>query len=193
MRALHLIAWASTASAFSSPPIHCAIHDSQRLRAAPPIVGAPHIKRLKYTIGGGWGTTRTRVLRPDIHAAMPNGRSPSRKTPQRASVRLDISASAEPLWFVKTETFCKPFPIVKPHLEAHRAWVAGLRAAGTVMTSGYRVDSEGKPGGGGLMLFQATDYDAAEKLVRQDPLIANECVDWQLNEWIAEVGGLSLH
>lgn len=94
---------------------------------------------------------------------------------------------------MKTETFCKPFPVVKPHLEAHRAWVAELRAAGTVVTSGYRVDSEGKPGGGGLMLFQATDYKEAEEIVRRDPLIANECVDWQLNQWIAEVGGLSLH
>ena len=61
------------------------------------------------------------------------------------------------------------------------------------MTSGYRVDSEGNPGGGGLMLFQATDYKEAEEIVRQDPLIANDCVDWQLNQWIAEVGGLSLH
>ena len=136
-----------------------------------------------------WVATTSAFSSPASHS-----RAPSRAAPRHASVRLDGgSASSEPLWFVKTETFCQPFPVVKPHLEAHRAWVAELRAAGTVVTSGYRVDSEGKPGGGGLMLFQATDYKEAEEIVRRDPLIANECVDWQLNQWIAEVGGLSLH
>eukprot|EP00568_Trieres_chinensis_P001049 CAMPEP_0183307264 /NCGR_PEP_ID=MMETSP0160_2-20130417/17230_1 /TAXON_ID=2839 ORGANISM="Odontella Sinensis, Strain Grunow 1884" /NCGR_SAMPLE_ID=MMETSP0160_2 /ASSEMBLY_ACC=CAM_ASM_000250 /LENGTH=140 /DNA_ID=CAMNT_0025470817 /DNA_START=69 /DNA_END=488 /DNA_ORIENTATION=- len=81
-------------------------------------------------------------------------------------------------WFVKTEQFCRPFPEVRPHLEAHRKWVDDLRKSGKCMTSGYRVDSEGKPGGGGLMIFAAKDYAEAEELVRQDPLVANGCVDW---------------
>ena len=93
-------------------------------------------------------------------------------------------------WFVKTEQFCKPFPVVKPHLEAHRAWVAELREAGMTVTSGYRVDAEGKPGGGGLMLFRAFDHKAAVKLCESDPLVANECVDWAVNGWIAEVGDI---
>mmetsp|Transcript_11331 Transcript_11331/g.23173 ORF Transcript_11331/g.23173 Transcript_11331/m.23173 type:complete len:141 (-) Transcript_11331:1415-1837(-) len=95
-------------------------------------------------------------------------------------------------WFVKTEQFCKPFPEVKPHLEAHREWVAALRSEGCCITSGYRVDSDGKPGGGGLMFFAARNYDEAEKLVRQDPLVANECVDWRLNGWIPEVGDIQM-
>ena len=95
-------------------------------------------------------------------------------------------------WFVKTEQFYKPFPEVKPHLEAHREWVARLRADGYCITSGYRVDGEGKPGGGGLMFFAAKNYDEAEALVRTDPLIANKCVDWKLNGWIAEVGDVQL-
>ena len=32
----------------------------------------------------------------------------------------------------------------------------------------------------------------AEALVRQDPLILNECVDWELNGWIADVGDIEL-
>lgn len=81
-------------------------------------------------------------------------------------------------WFVKTEKFCKPFPEVKLHLEAHRAWVRALREQSsneqrTVSSvSGYRVDENDKPGGGGLMIF--------------------ECVDWQLNKWIAETGDISI-
>ena len=82
--------------------------------------------------------------------------------------------------------------MVKPHLEAHRAWVATLREEGYPITSGYRVDAQGKPGGGGLMVFKASCHAAAEELVRRDPLIANDCVDWQLNRWIPEVGDLEL-
>jgi hypothetical protein len=46
-------------------------------------------------------------------------------------VQVRASLSAEDKndglkWFVKTEMFKKPFPVVKPHLEAHRAWVAGV-------------------------------------------------------------------
>jgi ribosomal protein S18 acetylase RimI-like enzyme/uncharacterized protein YciI len=96
-------------------------------------------------------------------------------------------------WFVKTETFCKPFPQVKPHLEAHKEWVAELRhVQGQCITSGYRVDAEGKPGGGGLLFFAAKSYDEAMELVLQDPLVANGCVDWQLNGWIGQVGDVQL-
>lgn len=81
---------------------------------------------------------------------------------------------------------------MKPHLEAHRLWVAKLRSEGVCITSGYRVDADGKPGGGGLMVFAATDYRAAEALVLLDPLVANGCVDWELNGWIPEVGDIEL-
>ena len=67
-----------------------------------------------------------------------------------------------------------------------------LRAAGACITSGYRVDAAGKPGGGGLMLFASADYASAETLVLQDPLVANGCVDWQLNGWVADVGDIVL-
>ena len=99
-------------------------------------------------------------------------------------------------WFVKTEKFCKPYPQVKPHLEAHREWVSSLRdsknSAQQVIASGYRVDENDKPGGGGLMIFAAKDYSAAEELVMNDPLIENECVDWRLNRWIPETGDITL-
>ena len=95
-------------------------------------------------------------------------------------------------WFCKTETFKKPFPEVKPHLEAHKDWVKQLRRQGYCITSGYRVDSEGKPGRGGLMFLAAKSYEVAQKLVLQDPLVANDCVDWQLNGWIGQVGDIQM-
>jgi len=95
-------------------------------------------------------------------------------------------------WFCKTETFKKPFPHVKVHLEAHKEWVMDLRRQGYCITSGYRVDSKGRPGGGGLMFLAAKDYEEAHKLVLQDPLVANDCVDWQLNGWIGQVGEIQM-
>jgi uncharacterized protein YciI len=77
-------------------------------------------------------------------------------------------------WFIKTETFRLP------------------RQQGVLITSGYLVDQAGRPGGGGLLLLAAQDYATAEALVRQDPLIANGCVDWQLQGWIPAVGDLAV-
>ena len=95
-------------------------------------------------------------------------------------------------WFIKTETFRLPRPQLLAHLQAHHAWVAELRQQGVVMSSGYLVDQAGRPGGGGLLLLAADDYAAAEALVLQDPLIANGCVDWQLQGWIPAVGDLAV-
>jgi uncharacterized protein YciI/GNAT superfamily N-acetyltransferase len=95
-------------------------------------------------------------------------------------------------WFCKTETFKRPFPEVKPHLEAHKQWVMDLRRQGYCITSGYRVDSEGKPGGGGLLFLAAKNYEDAHQLVLQDPLVENGCVDWELNGWIGQVGNIQM-
>lgn len=120
---------------------------------------------------------------------------------QQQQQRKEVALKAAPdglHWFVKTEQFCKPFPEVKPYLEAHREWVRSVREESDddntqqTLVSGYRVDENDRPGGGGLMIFAAKDYEAAEKFVRNDPLVANECVDWQLNKWIAETGDISI-
>eukprot|EP00980_Cylindrotheca_fusiformis_P023470 scaffold10507_cov128-Cylindrotheca_fusiformis.AAC.3 len=95
-------------------------------------------------------------------------------------------------WFCKTETFKQPYPKVKPYLEEHVQWVNKLRAEGYCITSGYRVDSEGRPGGGGLMFLAAESYKDAHRLILQDPLVRNDCVDWELNGWIGQVGDLQM-
>ena len=95
-------------------------------------------------------------------------------------------------WFCKTENFKRPFPEVKPYLEAHKEWVRSLRQSGYCITSGYRVDEQGRPGGGGLMFLAAENYDAALQLVMQDPLVGNDCVEWALNGWIGQEGGIQL-
>eukprot|EP00547_Thalassionema_nitzschioides_P012874 CAMPEP_0194259834 /NCGR_PEP_ID=MMETSP0158-20130606/44471_1 /TAXON_ID=33649 /ORGANISM="Thalassionema nitzschioides, Strain L26-B" /LENGTH=319 /DNA_ID=CAMNT_0038999779 /DNA_START=15 /DNA_END=977 /DNA_ORIENTATION=+ len=95
-------------------------------------------------------------------------------------------------WFCKTEQFKKPYPEVKPYLEEHKLWVLDMRKSGHCMTSGYRVDEKGRPGGGGLMFLAAKTYDEAQSIVLKDPLVANDCVDWVLNGWNRQVGDIEI-
>lgn len=95
-------------------------------------------------------------------------------------------------WFIKTETFRLPYEQVIPHLRDHRCWVERLRQEGQRVSSGYLVDGHGQPGGGGLLLLEATDHEAARALVLQDPMIIGECVEWQLQGWIPAVGDLEV-
>ena len=100
-------------------------------------------------------------------------------------------------WFIKSETFTEAFralpgPERSAQLQAHRDWVQAQRAGGLAMASGFLVDGQHKPGGGGLLVFQAGSYTEALALIQQDPLIAAGWVDWQLHQWIAAAGDLAL-
>jgi uncharacterized protein YciI len=95
-------------------------------------------------------------------------------------------------WFIKRETFRRPYAELRPHLAVHRAWVERLRAEGVRISSGYLVDGEGKPGGGGLLLLEASDHASAEALILQDPVVVSGLVDWSLHQWIGAVGELDV-
>lgn len=95
-------------------------------------------------------------------------------------------------WFIKRETFRRPYAELRPHLRAHRAWVEELRERGVRISSGYLVDGDGQPGGGGLLLLEAEDFASAEVLIRQDPVVASGLVDWTLHQWIGAVGDLGV-
>ena len=96
-------------------------------------------------------------------------------------------------WFVKTETFtavaaAMPVEQRRITLEAHRHWVVQEAAAGRRLRSGYLVDGERRPGGGGLLMFEASSYAEALAWVENDPMIRAGLVDWQLQEWIPVSG-----
>eukprot|EP00534_Pseudo-nitzschia_fraudulenta_P015671 CAMPEP_0201247082 /NCGR_PEP_ID=MMETSP0852-20130820/52890_1 /ASSEMBLY_ACC=CAM_ASM_000632 /TAXON_ID=183588 /ORGANISM="Pseudo-nitzschia fraudulenta, Strain WWA7" /LENGTH=412 /DNA_ID=CAMNT_0047545433 /DNA_START=12 /DNA_END=1250 /DNA_ORIENTATION=- len=126
----------------------------------------------------------------DLEMEVPRGA----KKKNQATVRKDPLPGES--WFCKTERFktSLAFPEIKPHLDAHTEWVKSVRDAGEVcIVSGYRVDAEGRPGGGGLMFLAAKSYEEAYDLVSQyDPLIVNGCVDWELNGWIGQVGDIKV-
>jgi uncharacterized protein YciI len=93
-------------------------------------------------------------------------------------------------WYVKHETFRQPYAAMQPHLAAHRTWVAELRGAGVRISSGYLVDGENRPGGGGLLLLEANDYASALAWIEQDPMVRSGGVDWSLQRWVAVEGNL---
>ena len=96
-------------------------------------------------------------------------------------------------WFVKTETFTAaaaalPVERRRPTLEAHRRWVVQETTAGRRLRSGFLVDGDRRPGGGGLLMFEASSYADALAWVENDPMIRAGLVDWQLQEWIPVSG-----
>jgi uncharacterized protein YciI len=98
--------------------------------------------------------------------------------------------------FIKHETFTPATAALsvaqrRLHLEAHRDWVEQQRTSGSILSSGFLVDGEGQPGGGGLLVLKAESYDQALALVQKDPMIARGLVHWTLEEW-RPVAGLPL-
>ena len=96
-------------------------------------------------------------------------------------------------WFVKTETFTVVAAALaveqrRPTLEAHRRWVADEAAAGRRLRSGYLVDGDRRPGGGGLLMFEASSYADALAWVQNDPMILAGLGDWLVQEWIPVSG-----
>jgi len=95
-------------------------------------------------------------------------------------------------WFIKRETFLWPREQLRPHLEAHVSWVRSLQQQGHHISSGYLVDDQGQPGGGGLLLLEAGDFSSALALIEQDPMVRSGGVIWQLHQWMAVVGDLAM-
>ncbi len=96
-------------------------------------------------------------------------------------------------WFVKTETFTAeaaalPVEQRRPIIQAHRQWVQQEKAKGRSIQSGYLVDEYQRPGGGGLLIFEAASYTEALVWVQNDPMICADLVDWKLQEWISVSG-----
>ena len=96
-------------------------------------------------------------------------------------------------WFVKHETFTAetadlPLEQRRPLLDAHRAWVEQEAKAGRRVRSGFLVDAQRRPGGGGLLIFEAASFTEALEWVQQDPMIQADLVSWTLQEWIPVSG-----
>ena len=90
--------------------------------------------------------------------------------------------------FVKTEIIKKEFisqnKFKKKFVDKHILWIKKLKKAGINIKSGFLVNEIKEPGAGGLLIIEANTYEAALKIIKEDPMIKNKIVDWKLNEWI---------
>lgn len=92
--------------------------------------------------------------------------------------------------FIKTEKFKdKTLGLSniarKKFLLMHKEWVKEITESGHYIHSGYLINEKKMPGGGGLLILEAKDYSTAKKIVENDPMIQNELVNWDLQEWIS--------
>ena len=91
-------------------------------------------------------------------------------------------------FFVKTEIIKKEYLInndlKRKIINEHIDWVKKLKKDGINIKSGFLVDKFKRPGDGGLLILEMNNYDDALKIIKNDPMIKNDLVEWKLNEWV---------
>ena len=90
--------------------------------------------------------------------------------------------------FIKTELIKKEFliqkDITKKVINEHIQWIKNLKQKGINIKSGFLVNELKQPGEGGLLILDIETYQEALKIIKSDPMIKNNIVEWKLNEWI---------
>ena len=90
--------------------------------------------------------------------------------------------------FIKTEIIKKEYliqkDIRKKVINEHIHWIENLKRKGINIKSGFLVNRLKQPGAGGLLIIEIETYKDALEIIRNDPMIKNNIVEWQLNEWI---------
>ena len=91
-------------------------------------------------------------------------------------------------FFVKTEIIKKEYLInkdlKKKIINEHINWIKKLQKEGINIKSGFLIDELKRPGDGGLLILEMNNYENALKIIKNDPMITNNLVEWKLNEWI---------
>ena len=92
--------------------------------------------------------------------------------------------------FIKTEKFKKKALELsnserKKFLLMHKEWVEKIKKSGIHIHSGYLINEKKMPGGGGLLILEAKDYLTAKNIIKDDPMIKNHLVNWDIQEWIS--------
>ena len=91
-------------------------------------------------------------------------------------------------FFVKTEIIKKEYlnnnDLKRKVINEHNDWIKKLKKEGINIKSGFLVDELKRPGEAGLLILEINNYKNALKIIKDDPMIKNELVEWKLNEWI---------
>ena len=91
-------------------------------------------------------------------------------------------------FFIKTEIIKNKYLIQKDFrkkiINEHIIWIENLKRKGINIKSGFLVDELKQPGAGGLLIIEIETYHEALEIIKNDPMIKNNIVEWKLNEWI---------
>ncbi len=91
-------------------------------------------------------------------------------------------------FFVKTEIIKKEYLInnylKRKIINEQIDQVKKLKKEGINVKSGFLVDELNRPGDGGLLILEMNNYRNALKIIKNDPMIKNDLVEWKLNEWV---------
>ena len=91
-------------------------------------------------------------------------------------------------FFVKTEIIKKEYLIKKELrnkvINDHINWIKKLKKQGINIKSGFLVDEFQIPGAGGLLIIEMKTFKEALQIIKNDPMIKSDLVDWKLNQWI---------
>ena len=94
-------------------------------------------------------------------------------------------------FFVKTETIKKEYlfniDLKRKIIIDHVNWIKKLKKKGIYIKSGFLVDELKRPGDGGLLIIEMNNYKNALKIIKNDPMITNNLVEWKLNEWVDSI------
>lgn len=80
--------------------------------------------------------------------------------------------------FIAILTYKKPLSEVDKYLQAHRDYLAEHYAAGDFIASGPQ-----NPRIGGVIMIKATDREAVNSIISQDPFNTNGIADYQIVEF----------
>ena len=90
--------------------------------------------------------------------------------------------------FIKTEIIKKEYliqkDIRKKVINEHIQWIENLKRKGINIKSGFLVNELKKPGDGGLLIIDIETYQNALEIIKNDPMVKNNIVEWKLSEWI---------
>ncbi len=100
--------------------------------------------------------------------------------------------------FIKTEQFTSqtkklPAAIRKQYIHKHLSWIKHINESGIKICSGYLIDGRQMPGGGGVLILEASSFIAAKDIIEKDPIIQAGLVTWSLHEWKSVFGNLALN
>ena len=91
-------------------------------------------------------------------------------------------------FFVKTEIIKKEYlmsnDLKRKVINEHNDWIKKLKKEGINIKSGFLVVESNRPGDGGLLILEMNNYKNALEIIRNDPMIKNDLVEWKFNEWV---------